>query len=205
MSDIVHVFMPRPGSFAETILAPGSAVVGRRRDGVIDCWYEGNIHGSPDMASFVDRLLHAGGRMRDNYPTIARATFTEDSLLEVASYDLDRLVVVDVIDAESLCAWSAEALEDIVGVELPVGRLDWANAFEALERDSKRPICLSSTEFLYRLKSGQILHLDAMRRSASVITHDDPYLLALIMQHPHVTDVERRLLTGTIPPEAPSP
>lgn len=203
MSQIVTIYVPRAGGVAEQTVAPGSAIVGRALPGkeLIDCWYEG----SADLTAYVQRLYHAAGRMRENYPTIARSAFPKDSVVAVGSYDLDRLVVVEVSDTDALCAWAGEAVEDITGIELPVGRIDWQDAFASLEREGKRPIQLSSTEFLYRLLSGQILHLDAIRRTAFVFTHDDPHLHSMIAQNPRISAVQRRLLCGTEDAAAPSP
>lgn len=68
-----NLYVPMPGSWLEDHLLPESGIVGRDlADGLVDLWYEGNKYHAPNLESLKDKIVCAAGRMRENYPTIAR-------------------------------------------------------------------------------------------------------------------------------------
>lgn len=89
MSRELLVFVPRSGVPAERMIDAGSAIVGAdvRADGNVEVYYEGNRLGAENLRRYEDRLLVAGGRLAQRYPTIARALVPADDLVLVGTLD----------------------------------------------------------------------------------------------------------------------
>jgi hypothetical protein len=54
---------------------------------VID--FEGNRYNASNMVTYADRAMHAAGRQRECYPTVARAIVPSRQLVRVATLDYD--------------------------------------------------------------------------------------------------------------------
>lgn len=95
-----------PTGAAASVVAPGSAVVGRAVDGGYDCRYEGAVH---FPMAWEDRIIHAAGRLHENYPTSASAYMGEDDCVVVGTVGRDPhtgdWVVLDVTAADALRTW----------------------------------------------------------------------------------------------------
>lgn len=102
------MFVPAPGSIAETTVASGSALIGTPLpDGTVRVDFEGNLHGFTSVSTYADLAVIAAGRHHTNYPTIARRLFPADAVVAVGEFD-DESGDVDV-DPEHLdrvLAWA---------------------------------------------------------------------------------------------------
>lgn len=92
MSERLTIYVPVPGSMLERVLAPGSGVVGVPREGGVLIHYEGNLYQVEDLREYRVRLMHAAGRLHQNYPTVAKrfvpAEEVARQLVEVGEYDV---------------------------------------------------------------------------------------------------------------------
>lgn len=92
-------------------IRPGSGIVLREREhAILD--FEGNLYGAENLRTYRERLMHAAGRARDNYPTVAR-TFLDsvEDLVFVGTYDTDTWTAVFSTNsdaAEALRRWVPE-------------------------------------------------------------------------------------------------
>ncbi|BCB22300.1 hypothetical protein [Bosea sp. ANAM02] len=177
---MIGIYVPRPGSPAETMIRPHSAVVATIEDGadMASCFFEGNVHGAQNLRSFHDRLVVAAGRLTCDYPTTARALVPVGDLIKVASYDPRFLAVRDVTDGKRLSDWAGEPVESITGVTLPVGRRTWSEL--SAVSDELRPVGARSM-FAFRSRAGQIL-VFGPDKVAEVLAGDDPRAQAFAIE-----------------------
>jgi hypothetical protein len=88
---ILKVYVPREGSFAAQVIAPGSAIVGSPSDSgdTVRIDFEGNVFGAAN-GSFRDCLARAAGRHVEKYPTRARLYVNDDEeVIAVGTYDTE--------------------------------------------------------------------------------------------------------------------
>ena len=101
----VNVYVPAVG--AKHHLIPGSAIVGEvAPHGLVNCCYEGRPERKGCMVKWQERLHNAFGRLVCHAPTIARATFAEELLVKVGTYD-GKVFHTDVENEGKLVAWLA--------------------------------------------------------------------------------------------------
>lgn len=92
-TEVLDLWVPaRTPSYAADLIDPSSAIVSRadqapRPDGHIVVYFESNRFGTTQGKTWLGRVLTAGSRALENYPTIARAAVPRDSLVWVGSYD----------------------------------------------------------------------------------------------------------------------
>lgn len=85
------VLVPREASVASRVIDRGSAVVAaesfddERGDTVV--YFEGNRYRSAALDVFDQRVAVAAGRMRERYPTVARALLPAHAFDVVGDYD----------------------------------------------------------------------------------------------------------------------
>lgn len=97
----------------------GSAIVSMDVDALpgdlITVDFESNRDGYSNLTRFRERLLHAGGRHVERYPTRARAQVVRSALINVgyADYDDGRLVTFRVTDREALKAWIGDEIDHL--------------------------------------------------------------------------------------------
>lgn len=85
MSKTYRIYIPVAGALSY-ILA-GSAIVGSpRTDGLVEIDYEGNSLKVEPLERYEDRLVHALGRHRVRYPTVARSVAPAEQLQEVGHF-----------------------------------------------------------------------------------------------------------------------
>lgn len=110
------VFVPKSSSPTFLFLERGSAIVARSgpnlSPGTRLCYYEGNIRNDPHLRTFGGRLLCAAGRAAQNAPTTAKASFDEDELLQVGTYDPSSRKFELTGDRDVLESWLARPLTD---------------------------------------------------------------------------------------------
>lgn len=96
-----------PRTNESTHIAPGSGIVGRSMaGGKVLVYYEGNLYDAVNMRRYVERVLHAWGRMDENYPTIAKATLDRQDLVWIGKWSsaMGR-VLVDAENRAVLANW----------------------------------------------------------------------------------------------------
>jgi hypothetical protein len=120
----VTVYVPKLGTIAAQMIDAGSGVVGQPGKQVsavevIEVYYEGNRFGYSNVHTFADRVKVAADRMGQSYPTIARAVYPVDMLVEVGQFDGRQVLLVDGDDRVALAliaAWigwlGGDRLED---------------------------------------------------------------------------------------------
>lgn len=114
MSQVVDILVPVVSSFSFGI-APGSAILTEKKSnlsGLRKTYYEGNLFGAVNLESFEERLIVAGGRMKDNCPTVAK-TYLLDADIEthfkkVGEYDLSNWTS-NVTDPGAIDDWCLKA------------------------------------------------------------------------------------------------
>ena len=102
----VPVFVPK-GPLAIKI-RPGSGIVGGQilSSGRQMVYFEGNLYGARDLQRYVERVSLAYGRMLQKYPTVAKAAFAVEELVQIGEYDPARMVVlVEEAQRAALKAW----------------------------------------------------------------------------------------------------
>lgn len=72
---------------------------------VID--FEGARYGQVNMVTFADRCLHAAGRHKEHYPTVARRIVPRTELERVGTYiyDMERVEIEDGLTLVHLARW----------------------------------------------------------------------------------------------------
>ncbi len=178
---ILDILVPRSGGLRLHHICPKSALVGSLAADLYSIDFEGNVYSSDDLNSYADRLVHAAGRHRIRYPTVARLhlppqVVTEETMV-VGSYDATRLVVVDITDVDALVTWAGEPVEAIAGIRLPTGEIEWP---EFLAAAKGLRVWSNGTEHLCTTLCGQFVWGDALRQVGRVFDHDDQKLLALV-------------------------
>jgi hypothetical protein len=170
---ILNVYVPVEGSRAASSILKGSAVVsdGVEREGRIHAWYEGNAYGAENLEDLYGRTVVAAGRLKTDYPTVAKAFYHTEELREVATFDAERNVFVEIADPDALRDWCGESLEQIAGARLDPGRherigvTDFLNQLNMLGSDGG--------QFYYRSRAGQIVTASG-GGVFQVHDHDDP-------------------------------
>ena len=106
------VLVPRPGTVARQAIDVGSGVVASVPPVTTAEWlvyFEGNRFDVANMRAFSERVLHAAGRLDQQYPTIARGLFARDDFAVVGTftYAADwREHHLTITDAETVAAWT---------------------------------------------------------------------------------------------------
>lgn len=88
MAYFLTVYVPRAGHPDVEAIDARSGIVGLPRDdGRIAIHFEGNRYGAANMERLADRVAQAAARLRFEYPTVAKAIVSRESLVEVGQYD----------------------------------------------------------------------------------------------------------------------
>lgn len=69
--DTATIYVPAEGSFYDSVISPGSGIVGIEREGSLVLYYDGNHLGALNMHEGKERVVCAFGRLATRYPTIA--------------------------------------------------------------------------------------------------------------------------------------
>jgi hypothetical protein len=88
------VLVPRPGTRAAQFIDPGSGIVTdstaeplTTEHGVsILVYYEGNRFGAVNIQTLEDKVLHAAGRLDQQYPTVAMGVFLRTDFIPVGTF-----------------------------------------------------------------------------------------------------------------------
>ena len=110
------ICIPSPGSPLSRLLAKGTAIVtgaettnrGQFKDPSAFIFYEGNIYGAENLATFCRKLANAAGRLCERYPTIAKMEVGTEELSVVGSFDYD-FKVVQIDRPDLVAAWENES------------------------------------------------------------------------------------------------
>lgn len=181
MSELA-ILVPKPSTMAADLLLPKSAVVADLeaiKSGHVLCYYEGGRYGSIGMDRMSERLRHAASRLVMAYPTSAKAIWPLFDFLIVGRYDGARYVTLEINNGEALEEWCGEMAQDVIGAKLPAGDVSWKAVMDAYGSGDIR--MLSSTHSRIpnawmKTRSGQVLRLDAVMKTATVHEYDDPSL-----------------------------
>ena len=164
----------------------GSAVVCMADDdwqpiaprGRIMVWFEGNLHDAVNLRRYAERLRCAADRLARDYGTIAKAHLPLDGFRVAGRFDLDRMVILEVGDADLLERWAGEPIGHIRphALNTPVVGAD------KLERllgdwDNLNAVCMRSDPdgpLVWRLMNGQILMREAPGKEITLWSVDDP-------------------------------
>jgi hypothetical protein len=178
----------RTGRLMETDLLPGSAIICRAdplwrplaQEGRVLIAFEGNEIGAVNLERFVDRVLCAAGRLAHRAPSIAYGHAAPEQICPLARYDLDRNVILEVIDPEGLTAWAGEPAQEICPERLPAPCADPAMighlfplARSALLSDPKGAL-------LWPLTNGQVLFREAPGIPVSLLDPEYPDLVRVL-------------------------
>jgi hypothetical protein len=107
----IVVYLPAGGHPDTEGIARGSAIVGLPEpgSGEVRIYFEGAIYGSANMVTLADRAVHACGRLRDRYPTIAksRRVVPRGALVAVGTFDeaAGRIILTGEQSAAAVATW----------------------------------------------------------------------------------------------------
>lgn len=96
-----RIYALKAGSFAASMIAPGSGIVGFAPDesGLVTVYFEGNINDACNLHDLNDRIKNAAGRMFMSYPTSALANLEADNLIEIGEIDQNyRITITDQVE-----------------------------------------------------------------------------------------------------------
>jgi hypothetical protein len=171
---ILNVYVPKPGSWAATLVLAGSAIVGEgEKNSRILCYYEGNAIGSKELESFYDRARNAADRLVTKYPTTAMASFSAGELECVATYDVERQYLPSINDYKSLERWAQEPALIIQGPDLPEGAHLTSAIGARFEKAFPRLLKREGPVHTYALRCGQIVVINVSSGMSEVIQPTD--------------------------------
>ena len=102
----LKLYVPAPGSAWRTLVAHGSAIVGKPADEEHTLiHYEGNLYAATNLTDFPSRAQSAAGRLDKNYPTVAKAVVPTAALVEVGEYDVETSQVRTLTNPSALAEW----------------------------------------------------------------------------------------------------
>jgi hypothetical protein len=87
----MRIWIPEEHTDTFEWVLPGSAVVSAACSGErVVCSVEGNKYGAENMKTLADRAMHAAGRLRTGYPTVAARAIPRSQIVPVGFYDEER-------------------------------------------------------------------------------------------------------------------
>jgi len=105
----IVVYVPAGGDPATAGIARGSAIVGVPDPGTeeVRIYFEGAVHDAVNMVTLADRAVHACGRMRERYPTIAKRVVPREALVAVGTFDEagGRILLTGEQSASAVATW----------------------------------------------------------------------------------------------------
>ncbi len=103
-------------------------------DGTVFFAFEGNNNHASNLERYFEKCLCAAGRLAHRHPSIAYGRARAEDLTVVASYDLDRMVFSEILNAELLEAWSGETVDSFMPprISTPCSDLDKIAPYLAL-------------------------------------------------------------------------
>lgn len=105
----IPVYIPAPGApFPLNQVVRGSGIVGREiadQPEMVEYYYEGNIYGYSNIKTFGDRVYHAYDRMNQNYPTMAMGHTKRNTLLEIGTFDGERVTLHTTMFLPRILDW----------------------------------------------------------------------------------------------------
>lgn len=154
------------GRLMETDIVEHSALVARSdaagnplvTEGRVRFAFEGNVYNAVNLKRFAERCQCAAGRLRGRYPSISYGSARVEELTPVASMDLDRMVITEVIDKDLLEVWSGEPIESICPARVPTPCTDPAMYRPLLEGLVSPMMASLETGYLARTINGQIFY-----------------------------------------------
>jgi hypothetical protein len=101
------VFVPLAGTLPN--IKRGSGIVGsdappQHGYQMTEIDFEGNLYGADNIRTYADRVMHAADRHETKYPTVARMTVPDDTLVYVGDFDGKR-VNFDPVNFLALAEW----------------------------------------------------------------------------------------------------
>ena len=112
----MFVLVPKTGAGAELVIAKASGIVGRSLvDGEILVDMEGNLYGASNLQHWCQRVYHAAGRAKENYPTVARGRYPESDFVQVGVIDTDEWLLhlsPKKDERDALRAWIGDELDE---------------------------------------------------------------------------------------------
>lgn len=114
----IVVYIPAGGHPATGGIARGSAIVGLPDPGSeeVRIYFEGAIFEQSGMITLADRAVHACGRLRERYPTVATRMVPRASLVVVGTFDeaSGRIMLTGEQSAAAVAAWLGVPILDPV-------------------------------------------------------------------------------------------
>lgn len=105
----IVVYVPAGGHPATDGIARGSAIVGLAEPGAeeVRIYFEGALFDQVNMVTLADRAVHAFGRLRERYPTLARRMVPREALVAVGTFDEagGRIILTGEQSAASVATW----------------------------------------------------------------------------------------------------
>lgn len=105
----IVVYLPAGGHPATEGIARGSAIVGVPEPGAeeVRIYFEGALYDQVNMVTLADRAVHAYGRLRERYPTLAKRMVPRSALVAVGTFDEagGRIILTGEQSASAVANW----------------------------------------------------------------------------------------------------
>jgi hypothetical protein len=105
----IVVYLPTGGHPATEGIARGSAIVGLPEPGAeeVRIYFEGALYEQSNMVTLADRAVHACGRLRERYPTLAKRMVPRAALVVVGTFDETggRIILTGDQSASAVATW----------------------------------------------------------------------------------------------------
>lgn len=105
----IVVYLPAGGHPATEGIARGSAIIGVPEPGAeeVRIYFEGALYEQVNMVTLADRAVHACGRLRERYPTIAKRMVPRSALVAVGTFDeaAGRIILTGEQSAAAVATW----------------------------------------------------------------------------------------------------
>ncbi len=112
----IVVYLPAGGHPATVGIDRGSAIVGLPDPGSeeVRIYFEGSVYEQSDMVTLADRAVHACGRLRERYPTLAMRVVPRAALVVVGTFDeaAARIILTGEQSAAAVATWLGMASLD---------------------------------------------------------------------------------------------
>jgi hypothetical protein len=105
----IVIYVPTGRHSATAGIARGSAIVGLPEPGSeeVRVYFEGAIFGQSNMVTLADRAVHASGRLRERYPTVAVRMVPREALAAVGTFEEDsgRILLTGEQSSTAVAGW----------------------------------------------------------------------------------------------------
>ncbi len=159
------------------------------KDGLIVCMEDGTTH-SPHQWDFLNMAANAALGIRYPQRYASLGTCSANDIRMVAIYDLDRQVIIELLQASLLEDWTEEDRDDLMPPRVASGTRD-ASTTQQLVGSGKS--LLHKDPGIVQFRNGQVLIQTGTMLSPVIFDHDDQQLIDTLAGVDLPVEVRRRI------------